>query len=96
MAKSAAARLGQLVFIKDNGDKTRKRDLYMVLEVDEGEDTAIICKVRNALSNKIASIEPQVSLQGQVGGDQTGPKPAEHHLALLPEQPGGRYDDYHH
>jgi hypothetical protein len=57
-AVSANAAEGQLVFIKAEGDKRSRRDLYLVLERHTEEDTITICKVRDALSNKLASMAP--------------------------------------
>ena len=57
-AVSAKASQGQLVFIKAEGDKKNRRDLYMVLESNVADDTVIICKVRDALSNRLASMVP--------------------------------------
>ena len=58
---SANAAEGQLVFIKAEGDKRARRDLYLVLERNAEEDTVTICKVRDALSNKLASMAPHDS-----------------------------------
>ena len=60
-AVSANAAEGQLVFIKAEGDKRARRDLYLVLERNAEEDTVTICKVRDALSNKLASMAPHDS-----------------------------------
>ena len=57
-ALPAEASTGQLVLIKEEGDKRSRRDLYMVLETDK-EGELIICKVRDILSNKLASMSPQ-------------------------------------
>ena len=57
-ATSAKAMEGQLVFVKQEGDKRKRRDIYLVLETDKVKDTAIICKVRDAISNKLATIAP--------------------------------------
>ena len=59
IAKSAEASQGQLVFVKSEGDKSSRRDLYLVLEQGSTEDSLIICKVRDALSQKPATISPQ-------------------------------------
>ena len=58
VAKPADAKTGQLVFIKDDSDKTRRRDLYMVIDTNKESDTATVIKIRDALSNKLASIAP--------------------------------------
>ena len=55
-ANNAEAIEGQLVFVKQEGDKTKRRDIYLVLETDIVKDTAIIFKVRDAISNKFATI----------------------------------------
>ena len=47
-----------LVFIKDDNHKTRRRDMYMVLEVGM-DNTAVVYKIRDAISNKNASMAPQ-------------------------------------
>ena len=57
-AKSAGASLGQLVFIKNEGSKNKRRDLYIVIDVDKDSDMLIVCKVRDAISNKSASMVP--------------------------------------
>ena len=58
-ATAAGAVTGQLVFIKREGDKNSRRDIYLVIKIIPEEDTAIICKVRNALPNTLVSIVPQ-------------------------------------
>ena len=59
-AISAEASPGHLVFIKNEGDKRSRRDLYLVLET-AGNNTLTICKVRDALSNQHASMVPHNS-----------------------------------
>ena len=59
-ASSANAAEGQLVFIISEGDKRSRRDLYLVLEKNTQDDTVIVCKVRDALSNKLASMAPHI------------------------------------
>ena len=59
LAKGAEASQGQLVFVKSEGDKSSRRDLYLVLEQDSAKDSLTICKVRDALSQKPATISPQ-------------------------------------
>ena len=61
VAKSADASEGQLVFIKSEGDKRSRRDLYLVLSKHLPDNTLTVCKVRDALSNKMASIAPHDS-----------------------------------
>ena len=58
-ATSAGASEGQLVFIKAEGDKRSRRDLYLVLASRSQDNTLTICKVRDALSNQHASMAPQ-------------------------------------
>ena len=60
-AKSAEASEGQLVFIKAEGDKRSRRDLYLVLASRTQDNTLTIFKVRDALSNQHASMVPQDS-----------------------------------
>ena len=55
-ATRANAAAGQLVFIKQEGDKSKRRDIYLVLETDMDKDTVVICKVRDAISNKTATL----------------------------------------
>ena len=57
-AQSAEASVGQLVFIKHEGDKSSRRDLYLVIETDPEDKNVTLCKVRDALSKKPASIVP--------------------------------------
>ena len=57
-ASSANAKEGQLVFLKHDGEKLRRRDLYLVLSTDRSQDTATVCKVLDAFSDKPASIHP--------------------------------------
>ena len=57
--KPANAAPGNVVFLKDEGDKTKPRDLYLVMETDTATETMTICKLRDALSGKMTSIEPQ-------------------------------------
>ena len=58
-ATKAGAKQGQLVFLKNDGSKNHRRDLYMVIETDVSEDILTICKIRDALSNSAASMVPQ-------------------------------------
>ena len=58
-ARRANAVEGQLVFHKQEGNKNTRRDLYIVIGKDTANDTLTICKVRDAISNKGASIVPQ-------------------------------------
>ena len=57
-AERAEANVGQLVFLKREGSKNQRRDLYMVIEIDRNEDSITICKIRDAISNKPASMVP--------------------------------------
>ena len=61
IATSANASPGQLVFIKSEGDKRRRRDIYLVLETNMDKDSITICKVRDVLSNQSASIVPHLN-----------------------------------
>ena len=58
-ARRANAVEGQLVFHKQEGNKNTRRDLYIVIGKDTANDTLTICNVRDAISNKGASIVPQ-------------------------------------
>ena len=58
-ASHAQAREGHLVFLKHDGEKLRRRDLYLVIATDNTEDTVTICKVLDSFSGKPASIHPQ-------------------------------------
>ena len=58
MAKSAEAKTGQLVFIKQEGTKAARRDIYLVIEVDDDDNTVTVCKMRHLLSNDMTSIQP--------------------------------------
>ena len=49
-AKSAEAQRGQLVFLKKEGSKLEKRDLYLVVDTDEVEDSVSVCKLPSVLS----------------------------------------------
>ena len=57
-AKPAEAKTGQLVFLKKEGDKKSRRDIYMVLEANPRDSTLYICKMRDVLSNKVTSLVP--------------------------------------
>ena len=57
--KPAGAGPGQVVFLKQEGDKTKPRDLYLVINTDRLANTMTICKIRDALTEKPMSIEPQ-------------------------------------
>ena len=61
LAKEAGAAKGQLVFIKDEGSKNSRRDIYLVIEADTKDNTLTLCKVRDVLSNKLASMVPHDS-----------------------------------
>ena len=49
-ATSAQARRGHLVFLKKDGNKLEKRDLYLVVDTDEVEESVTVCKLPAALS----------------------------------------------
>ena len=57
-AQSAGAQPGNLVFLKDDGDKANRRDIYIVLETEKDTNSATICKVRDMLNNNMASMVP--------------------------------------
>ena len=54
---SANAKDGQLVFLKRDGDKLARRELYLVLEVVE-DSSLKICKLLNTMSDNVASLQP--------------------------------------
>ena len=58
-ATLAGAKKGNLVFLKQDGSKFKKRDLYLVTDTDELKNTVTICKIINALSNEPAYFQPQ-------------------------------------
>ena len=58
VASSANARKGQLVFLKDDGSKLKRRDLYLVTACNIPENTVTICKILNSFGNRPASIHP--------------------------------------
>ena len=49
-AKSANARKGQLVFLKKDGSKLERRDLYLVTGTMDEEDMVMLCKLPSILS----------------------------------------------
>ena len=49
-AVPANARRGNLIFIKKEGSKLERRDLYLVTDTDEKEETVQVCKLPAALS----------------------------------------------
>ena len=55
---SANAKEGNIVFLKNEGDKTKKRDLYLVTEVFPSNNTAVLCKLANCLSDHQTSFQP--------------------------------------
>ena len=52
-AKPANARKGQLVFLKKDGSKLERRDLYLVTEENEEDETVLICKLPSVLSGAV-------------------------------------------
>ena len=58
-AKPADAKKGQIVFLKQDGSKLERRDMYLVLETDDTTQSLTICKLVNSLSNQSASLHPQ-------------------------------------
>ena len=52
-AKPANARKGQLVFLKKDGTKLERRDLYLVTETNDEDETVLICKLPSALSGTV-------------------------------------------
>ena len=57
-SKPANAKHGQLVFLKRDGDKLSRRELYLVLKVDETEQALHICKLLNTISDSVATLQP--------------------------------------
>ena len=57
-AKPANASKGNLVFLKNDGDKHHKRDVYLVTDTDEKNQTASICKIINQFCNQPANFHP--------------------------------------
>ena len=53
----ANAKQGQLVFLKREGDKLSRRELYLVLKV-ETDDTLDICKLLHTISGNVATLQP--------------------------------------
>ena len=49
-AEPANARRGQLVFLKKDGSKLERRDLYLVTEENAEDETVFICKLPSVLS----------------------------------------------
>ena len=54
----AGAQKGQLVFLKHEGDKTARRELYLVTDVNETNDCVTVCKLKNSMSTESASFRP--------------------------------------
>ena len=44
---SANASKGQLVFLKHDGNKLKRRDLYLVTDDDKNKNTVTVCKILN-------------------------------------------------
>ena len=55
-AKSAEAKVGNIVFLKHDGEKLKKRDSYLVIETNDQTQTLIICKIKDSGSQ--LSISP--------------------------------------
>ena len=49
-ARPANAKKGQLVFLKKDGSKLERRDLYLVTERNDEDETVLICKLPSVLS----------------------------------------------
>ena len=58
LEKPANASEVNLVFLKKDGNKTNKRDLYLVTKVNHSNETVVICKLLNCLSSSQASFQP--------------------------------------
>ena len=106
-AESAEAKVGQLVFLKREGSKNQRRDLYMVID-RHPDDMITICKIRDALSNKGASMVPQdpryryeVRQTDIIMAPNQPPPPVEHDVvyedkAQPDEQHQGYQEQVHH
>ena len=53
-ATSAMAKKGQVVFLKSDSSKLRARDLYLVTNLNDKDDTVTICKISNSFGNKLS------------------------------------------
>ena len=58
-AQPAAARKGHIVFLKEDGSKLERRDMYLVTEVNDENQSLKICKLLNSLSNQPGTLQPQ-------------------------------------
>ena len=58
-AVSAGANKGQIVFLKEDGGKLERRDMYLVIDLLDSGQSLIICKLVNSLSNEAGSLQPQ-------------------------------------
>ena len=58
-AVPANATKGQLVFLKKSESKTHRRDLYLVLEVDDNLQSLQICKLLHTMSDLTPTLQPQ-------------------------------------
>ena len=100
-AESAEAKVGQLVFLKREGSKSQRRDLYMVID-RHPDDMITICKIRDALSNKGASMVPQdpryryeVRQTDIIMAPNQPPPPVEHDVVYEDEaQPDDQHQRY--
>ena len=59
MAHPADAKPGNVVFVKQEGSKTAARDLYLVIDSNSMDQVVTICKLRDVMAGKLASMEPQ-------------------------------------
>ena len=57
-ASPANAQKGHLIFLKDDGNKLTRRDLYLVTDTNSQDQTVTACKILNSFGNKPASIHP--------------------------------------
>ena len=57
-ALPANAVKGDLVFLKHDGDKLSRRDMYLVTDTDDDKDVVTVCKISKAFSNEPASFQP--------------------------------------
>ena len=58
-ATPAGAKQGQIVFLKDDGNKLERRDMYLVTETKDEDQTLTVCKLIHSLSNIPGSLQPQ-------------------------------------
>ena len=58
-ATPAGAKEGQIVFLKEDGNKLERRDMYLVTKTNDPDNSLTICKLAHSLSNRPGSLQPQ-------------------------------------